>query len=176
MSDAVEKQIEGQKEVQEENKRGNLHAAQIQGQGVHGQGSRADVMETAVKTDLEGPRGLNNLNARDFPLANLDSEDVQESRWNFEIYRLFYQMNRPHPGSAAIGPYRVWASHGGEEPIFPLDMNEFNQSEQFTFGSYTRATRGHQMAQQETSAKQITESFLHDIEDKAGGLSDKLNR
>jgi hypothetical protein len=168
VSDAVERQVEGQKEVQEQATHGNVHAAQVQGAAQQHE-SRADLIETTVKTDLEGPQGLENINARDFPLANLDDADVQEARWNFEIYRLFDEMRLPHPGSAAIGPYRVWASHGEEEPVFPPGMDEFNASEQFTFGSYTRATRGHQMAQQETSAKQIQESRLLDIEDAPKG-------
>lgn len=172
MSDAVEKQVEGQKEVQEEAVRGNVHAAQVQAGQQNG--SQADLIETTVQTDLDGPDGLSNLKARDFPLGNLDDADVQEARWNFEIYRLFYEMEHPHPASAAIGPYRVWASHGQEEPIYPVDMEEFNDSEQYTFGSYTRATRGHQMAQQETSAKQIQESRLLDIDEGSESLRDKL--
>lgn len=172
-NDAVEKQVEGQKEVKEQETEGNLHATNIHN-GMQGE-SRADLIEEAVKTDLQGPQGLENLQSRDFPLANLDDKDVQESRWMFEIYGLFHRMSRPHAGSAAIGPYRVWASHGEAEPMFPVDMDQFNQAEQYTFGNYTRATRGHQMAQQETAVTSIQESWLHSFDDE-GDIRDKLNR
>lgn len=167
--------MEGQKEIQEEANKGNIHAAALQQAGQQ-QESRADLIETAVRSDLTGPRGLTNMGARDFPLANLDDADIQESRWLFEIYRLFHQMSRPHPDSAAVGPYRVWASHGQEEPLYPLDMEEYNRSEQYTFGSYTRATRGHQMAQQETANKSIQESWMHNPDDGDKGPLERVQR
>lgn len=172
--DAVETQVEGQKEVQDKATEGQLHAQNLQGQ--QSQDSRADLIQEVVQSDLDGTAGLQNLNARDFPLANLDDADVQEVRWMFEIYGHFDKIARPHRGSGMIGPFRVWASHGEADPAFPPDMAELNASDQYVLGNYTRATRGHQMAQQETTGKSIQESWLHDYDESASNIRDKLDR
>lgn len=136
---------------------------------------RARLIETVLDSDLEASDGaLDNLNAKDFPLGNYDDEEVDttEFKWMSEILDLFVKARYPHPGSGLQGLSRAWAAQDTSERRQALGLDEFAQDEAFKMGTYSRAKRGEGMAQQETSAKQVTETHAvrDDSSSSNGGL------
>lgn len=147
----------------EEAVEGAVHAQALKEQF---QDTQASLLNTAVETELQtDSRGLKNLAAKDFPLANFDAADRTEGRWLPELYMLMDRIRYPHPMSAAVGPMRVWASGGEEDPLFPKSSENVIEDEEFTWGSYSRVTRGEGMKQQETVGKSIKESVLRRAEE-----------
>lgn len=147
----------------EEAVEGTIHAEALR--GMHEDG-RASLLRESVETELQtDSRGLRNLSAKDFPLANFDGGDRQEGRWLPELYMLMDRIRYPHPMSAAIGPMRVWASGGDQEALMPKDSVHAIEDEEFVWGAYSRVTRGEGMKQQETIGKSISESVLRKADD-----------
>lgn len=121
---------------------------------------QARLLETVIESDLEsGDPGLQNLKARDFPLANYDEdEDSVEYKWVQEILNLFSKARYPHPRSGLQGLSRAWATGDPANRLRSLGLDEYANDEAYLLGTFSRATRGEAGFQQETSAKQVTES------------------
>lgn len=121
---------------------------------------RARLLETVIESDLDSTdAALANLRAKDFPLSNFDEEtDTVEFKWMQEILDMFVKARYPHPGSGLQGLSRAWAASDSSDRRESLGLDEFAKDESFKLGTYSRAKRGEGMAQQETSAKQVTET------------------
>lgn len=136
----------------------------------HGQ---SRVLETVLESELEtDDEGLSNLNAQDFALSNYDEGvDTIEFKWVQEILNLFSKARYPHARSGLQGLSRAWAAGDTSDRLEALGPAELTQDESYLLGSYSRAKRGEEMAQQETSAKQVTESHAirEDGESSGGG-------
>jgi len=136
---------------------------------------RARLLETVIESDLDASDdALMNLSAKDFPLGNYDDEEVDttEFKWMSEILDMFIKARYPHPGSGLQGLSRAWAAQDPSERRQPLALDEFAKDESYKMGVYSRAKRGEDMAQQETSAKQVTET--HAVRDDNGSSSGGL--
>ena len=129
---------------------------------------RARLLETVIESELDATDGaLSNLRAKDFPLSNFDEEvDTVEFKWMQEILDMFVKARYPHPGSGLQGLARAWAAGDTSERRQALGLDELAKDESFKLGTYSRAKRGEGMAQQETSAKQVTET--HAVRENAG--------
>jgi hypothetical protein len=145
-----------------------LHQAGLQQAG-QGPGDRARVLDTVLESELEtGDEALLNLRAKDFPLSNFEEEvDTVEFKWLAEILDMFSKARYPHPGSGLQGLARAWATGDTGNRRQALDLDEMAKDEAFKLGAFSRAKRGEDMAQQETSAKQVTET--HAVSDNGGG-------
>lgn len=132
---------------------------------------RARLLEATVESELEATSdGLDNLKAKDFPLANYDDEaDVHEFKWLQEIILEFQRAKHPHPDSVLQGPIREWAFDDPTASLEALDMDEFIQDETYFMGTFSRATRGEDGFQQETNAKQVRESYAVNEGNDGGG-------
>lgn len=149
-----------------------LHKAGMQGLSrAPDRKERARILETVIESELESTDGsLSNLRAKDFPLANYDETgDTTEFKWMAEILDIFSKARYPHPESGLQGLSRAWAAGDSRERRQALTLDEFAKDEAFKLGTYSRAKRGEDMAQQETSAKQVTET--HAV--REGGGSSK---
>lgn len=126
---------------------------------------QARLIDKVVESELETQDpGLENLNAKDFPLSNFDEEiDTTEFKWVQEILAMFSKARYPYPESGLQGLARAWATGNPADRLNALEVDEYAQDEAYLLGTYSRAKRGEDMAQQETSAKQVTES--HAIRD-----------
>lgn len=144
-----------------------LHQAGLQRHGV-GPGDRARLLDTVIESDLETTdEALANLRAKDFPLSNFDEEvDTTEFKWVQEILDMFVKARYPHPESGLQGLSRAWATGDTSDRRQAIDLDEFAKDEAYKLGTYSRAKRGEGMAQQETSAKQVTET--HAVSDNRG--------
>jgi len=151
-----------------------LHRANL-GQPERTPQDRARLLDTVIESDLEtSDDALANLRAKDFPLSNFDEEtDTVEFKWMQEILDLFTKARHPHPGSGLQGLAREWATGERGDRKRALGLDEYAKDESYKLGTYSRAVRGEDMAQQETSAKQVTET--HAVRDdnsssRGGGL------
>lgn len=146
-----------------------LHEANAR-QARHGPtpADQARLLDKVVESDLEtDDAGLDNLRAKDFPLSNYDEEaDTTEFKWLQEILNIFSKARHPHPRSCLQGLSRAWAAGDPGDRLQALGLDEFARDEAYLMGTYSRAKRGEEMAQQETSAKQVTES--HAIREDSG--------
>lgn len=136
---------------------------------------QARLIDKVVESELEtNDRALENLRAKDFPLSNYDEgDDTIEFKWLQDLLNTLSKARYPHPQSCLQGLSRAWAAGDTTNRLQALELDEFAQDEAFLLGTYSRAKRGEDMAQQETSAKQVTES--HAIREngssgKGGGL------
>lgn len=132
---------------------------------------QARLLDKVVESELETTdTGLENLRAKDFPLGNYDDEvDTFEFKWFQEILNIFSKARHPHPRSGLQGLSRAWAAGDAAERLQALNLAEYSRDEAYLLGTYSRATRGEDMAQQETAAKQVTES--HAIREGGGSSS-----
>lgn len=132
---------------------------------------RARLLETVIESELDvTDDSLSNLRAKDFPLSNFEEEiDTTEFKWIQEILDMFVKARRPHPGSGLQGLSRAWAAGDAHERTESLDLDQFAKDESFKLGTFSRAKRGEGMAQQETSAKQVTET--HAVRENGGSSS-----
>lgn len=134
---------------------------------------QAHLIDNVVESELTtGDKGLENLAAKDFPLSNYDDEvDTVEFKWIQEILNLFSKARHPHAGSCLQGLARAWAVGDSDARLEALEPDEVARDEAYLMGTYSRATRGEGMAQQETSAKQVQESHAirHDSGSSGGG-------
>jgi hypothetical protein len=139
---------------------------------------RANLLESKVKSELEEPsRGLlHNLSARDLPLANFSGEDVHEQKWLQEILLEYHQAMHPHSESVLQGTLREWAFDDPAESYEALDGAERIESETYSWGAYSRATRAEGGFEQENNSKQMTESIARspDREKSSGGILGRL--
>lgn len=121
---------------------------------------QARLLDKVVESELETKDpGLGNLRAKDFPLGNYEEEiDTVEFKWLQEIINIFSKARYPHPRSGLQGLSRAWASGDSSDRLEALGPEELAQDEAYMLGTFSRAKRGEDMAQQETSAKQVTES------------------
>lgn len=154
-----------------------LHRANAD-QARHGQDpeGQARLLDKVVESELEtDDDGLTNLRAKDFPLSNYDEEaDATEFKWVQEILQIFSKARHPHPQSGLQGLARAWATGDTANRLEALALDELARDEAYLLGTYSRAKRGEEMAQQETSAKQVTESHAikesGDSSSSGGGL------
>lgn len=124
-------------------------------------GDRARLIDTVIESELDASDdALLNLRAKDFPLSNFDDEEIDttEFKWMSEILDMFVKARHPHPGSGLQGLSRAWATQDGSDRLEALGLDEFAKDESFKMGTYSRAKRGEDMAQQETSAKSVQET------------------
>ena len=145
-----------------------LHEAnQRQAQNGPSPADQARLLDKVVDSELEtADTGLKNLRAKDFPLSNYDEEvDTVEFKWKQEIIDIFSKSRYPHSESGLQGLSRAWATGDSANRLQALDLDEFAADEAYLMGTYSRAKRGEGGMQQETSAKQVTES--HAIRDDA---------
>lgn len=121
---------------------------------------QARLLDKVTESELEtSDVGLENLKAKDFPLSNYDEgDDTIEFKWLQEILNIFSKARHPHPRSGLQGLARAWASGDPGDRLEALGLDELARDEAYLLGTYSRAKRGEGMAQQETSAKQVTES------------------
>lgn len=150
-----------------------LHQAGLSKRGRDPQ-DRARLIDTVIESELEvSDDALANLRAKDFPLSNFDEEiDTVEFKWMQEILDMFNKAEYPHPGSGLQGLSRAWAAGDAAERNQALGLDEYVKDEAFKLGTFSRAKRGEDMAQQETSAKQVTETHAvrEDGNSSSGGL------
>lgn len=139
---------------------------------------RARLIDTVIESELEvSDDALSNLRAKDFPLSNFDEEiDTVEFKWMQEILDMFAKAQYPHPGSGLQGLSRAWAAGDSAAREQSLALDEFAMDEAFKLGTFSRAKRGEDMAQQETSAKQVTETHAvrEDTGSSSGGILGRL--
>lgn len=150
-----------QQEAMEHDELMALHQANArQAQQGPSPADQARLIDKVVDSELEtNDPGLSNLRAKDFPLSNYDEEvDTVEFKWLQEILNIFSKARHPHPRSGLQGLSRAWAAGDSSNRLESLSPEEFAQDEAYMLGTYSRAKRGEGMAQQETSAKQVTES------------------
>lgn len=121
---------------------------------------QARLIDKVTESDLEtGDAGLENLKAKDFTLANYDGEvDTHEFKFLQEIQNVFSKARYPHPKSGLTGLSRAWAAGDSSARLEPMALDEYARDESYLMGTFSRATRGEGMKQQETAAKQVTES------------------
>lgn len=168
---ASEQQQAGEPTDYNERVRGAIHQRQIQGMQGQQPQDRARLLELAVDTDLESPSSaLDNLAAKDFPLANYDElADSFEVKGIQEILSLLDEARHPHPDSVLQGPVREFAFDDENESLRARTPEEGIKNESFLLGTYSRFTRGEDGFQQETSAKQTRESITVDEGDESSG-------
>lgn len=151
--------------------KGAIHQRQIQGMQGQQPGDRARLLEVTVDSELEGASdALANLNAKDFPLANYDElADAFEFKGIQEILSVLDEARHPHPDSVLQGAVREWAFDDQNESLEARSPEETIMNESYLLGTYSRATRGEEGFQQETSAKQTRESITVDEDTSSGG-------
>lgn len=149
-----------------------LHEAnERQARSGPGPGDQARLLETVIKSDLEtDDAGLVNLVARDFPLSNYEEGvDTVEFKWLQEILNVISKARRPHSRSGLQGLSRAWAAGDTADRLEALGLDEMARDEAYMLGTFSRATRGEGMAQQENAAKQVTESHAIREDGSSGG-------
>lgn len=136
---------------------------------------RSRFVETVLESELEASDdSLANLNAKDFPLAKFDDEEIDttEFKWMAEILDMVVKARYPHPGSCLQGLTRAWAAQDSSERRQALGLDEFAQDESFKLGAFSRAKRGEGGFQQDTASKSVNET--HAVRDSnsssSGGL------
>jgi hypothetical protein len=142
-----------------------LHRENLRGERPN-QLAGAYYISEVVDSELEASSdSLDNLSAKDFPLANFDGEgvDTTEFKWLAEIYLLFDRAQYPHPRSGLVGVARQWAFDDTARAEEHLGLDEVIMDETFAMGAYSRAKRGEGMAQQE-SANKVTEERRSEID------------
>lgn len=154
-----------------------LHQAGLQHVNHQSQRDRQRLLDTVVESELEATDGsLDNLRAKDFPLSNFSDEDTIEFKWMQEILDIYNKARYPHPDSGLQGLARAVAAGDPNERKQALGLDELAQDEAYKMGAYSRAKRGEDGFQQETSAKQVTET--HAVRDNAssggGGILGRL--
>lgn len=151
--------------------RAAIHQKNIQGLQGEQPGDRARLLEVTVDSELEAPTdALRNLRAKDFPLANYDElADSFEVKGIQEILAVLDEARHPHPESVLQGAVREWAFDDQTESLEARTPKEAIKNESFLLGTYSRATRGEDGFQQETSAKQTRESITVDEGDDTSG-------
>lgn len=151
-----------------------LHQGNLGGIQERTDDERASLIEATVETELEEPsrKLLQNLAAKDIPLANFSEEDVHEMKWFQEIVAEKWRAAHPHPESVLQGTLREWAFDDPTESLEALDTSEHIQGETFKWGTYSRATRAEEGFQQETNSKQVRETVARspDRKESSGGL------
>jgi len=154
---------QSREEAMEEQRKQRVHERNIAGMPEQ-DGDRARLLEVTVDSDLDAPNeALANLRAKDFPLANYDElADSWEFKGMQEILALLAEVRHPHPESVLQGAVREWAFDEPGEALEARDPEDFIENEAFLLGTYSRATRGEEGFQQETSAKQTRESITVD--------------
>lgn len=174
-------QANGQERDPEEAQRaavkGAIHREQIKRMGASKQDDRARLLEVTVDSELEPPNeSLQNLRAKDFPLANYDElADTFELKGIQEILSLFDEVRHPHPESVLQGAVREWAFGERGENLSARDPQDLIVNESYLLGTYSRATRGEEGMQQEMSAKQTRESItVDDTSSSSGRLRSKI--
>jgi len=167
-------QQNGQREAMKHDTSMQLHQANQQ-QALRGPSpeGQARLLDKMVDSELESTdESLSNLRAKDFPLSNYDDEgvDTTEFKWMQEIMHILSKARHPHPGSGLQGLSRAWAMNDTSERRQALGLDEVASDEAYLLGTFSRAKRGEDMAQQETSAKQVTESrAIHEEGGSSGG-------
>lgn len=135
---------------------------------------QASLVETTVESELAEPAGgeMENLRAKDLPLAKFEQEDKIEQKWLQEIVWEMKRASYPHPKSVLQGTLREWAFDDPTESAEALDPEEYIKGETYQWGTYSRATRAEDGFQQEINSKQISESVTRspDRESSSGGL------
>lgn len=151
--------------------RAAIHQQNIRGMQHDEPDDRARLLEVTVDSELEAPSSsLMNLRAKDFPLANYDElADSFEFKGLQEIVALLDEARHPHPDSVLQGAVREWAFDQPGEALEARGPEETIVGETFLLGTYSRATRGEDGFQQETSAKQTKESITVDEGENGGG-------
>lgn len=148
-----------------------LHKASLQGNSRGGMSSReqARILDTVIESELQATdAALSNLRAKDFPLSNYDDDtDTVEFKWMQEILDAFSKARYPHPQSGLQGLARAWATGDSGDRRRALELDEFAIDESYKMGTYSRAKRGEDMAQQETTGKMVSEART--ISDNEGG-------
>lgn len=170
-----------QEEVLSHNEAMLLHEANTKRRSDPDRVGQARVLETVLESDLEtSDDGITNLNARDFALSNYDPEtDTTEFKWLQEILNIFSKARYPHPRSGLTGLSRAWAAGDAGDRLQPLGLDELARDEAYLMGTFSRAKRGENMKQQETSAKQVQET--HAISDRnsssgGGGIRGRIRK
>lgn len=164
----------GQREAMQHDAEMQLHQAN-QKQALRGPNpaEQGRLLDKMVESELESTSdALSNLRAKDFPLGNYDEEgiDTTEFKWMQEIMQILSKARHPHPGSGLQGLSRAWAMNESTERLHSLGLDEVATDEAYLLGTFSRAKRGEDMAQQETSAKQVTESrAIHEDSGSSGG-------
>lgn len=158
-----------------------LHRENLRGERPN-QLAGAYYINTVVESELDASSdSLDNLSAKDFPLANFDEKEIDttEFKWLQEIFKLFDRAQYPHPRSCLTGVARQWAFDDPARAEEHLGVDEVIRDETFTLGTYSRAKRGEGMAQQE-SANKVTEERKSEIEggesSGKGGIRGWLSR
>lgn len=157
MSKQQEKQ---QQALMEHEEAMQLHKANLQGSHRKENGDRARLLDTVIESELEvTDSALSNLRAKDFPLSNFDERaDTVEFKWMQEILDIFAKARYPHPESGLQGLARAWATGEMRNRKHALELDEFAKDESYKMGTFSRAKRGEEGFQQETNAKQVTET------------------
>jgi hypothetical protein len=164
----------GAGEMREHDEVMQLHQAnQAQAQHAQSPAEQARLLDTMIESELDvSDDALANLRAKDFPLGNYDDEgvDTTEFKWIQEITRLLARARYPHPDSGLQGLSRAWATGDQSNRKEALGLHDLAKDEAYMLGTFSRAKRGEDMAQQETSAKQVTESHaIRESDDSGGG-------
>lgn len=131
---------------------------------------KARFLDTVLGSELESTDGaLGNLSAKDFTLANYKEEvDSHEFKLVQEIVNIFSKARYPHSRSGLQGLARAWAAGDSGERLRAIGLDEAARDESFLLGTFSRATRGEGMAQQESAGKTITESHAYNDREGAG--------
>lgn len=170
--------LEEQKELKQEQRRLHTHSTNLQRMDGQDPADRARLLEITTESELQSPtEAMQNLNAKDFPLANYDEEaDSWEFKGMAEILDLLDEVRFPHKDSVLQGAVREWAYDDPNASLEAKNPNEYIVGESFKLGTYSRATRGEEGFQQETSAKQTRESISVDegVSGSRGGLRSKI--
>lgn len=170
----MNRQQNGRQEAREHDEVMELHRAnQQRAQQGRDPADQARLIDKMIDSELDVPISeLDNLSAKDFPLGNYDDDgvDTTEFKWMQEIMVLFVRGPHPHPGSGLQGLSRAWATGESNNRKEALSLSEQAEIESYILGTFSRAKRGEDMAQQETSAKQVHESHaIREDSSSSGG-------
>ena len=154
-----------------------LHQANLQGSNPPSKQERARLLDKVVESEVEASGAsedaLSNFRAKDFPLSNYDEEsDTTEFKWMQEILDIFAKARHPHPGSGLHGLARAWATGDPGNRLRPLGLGEMANDEAYKLATFSRAKRGEGGFQQETNAKQVSETHAvrENESSSSGGL------
>lgn len=142
------------------------------------------LIDKVVESELEHTDGeggaLENLRAQDFPLSfYTEGEGPVEFKWQSEIIDMFDKARYPHPQSGLQGLARAWATGDTSDRKSARELDEIVTDESYKMGTYSRATRGEEGAQQEEFGRQVSEAHTYTDgtgQDGGGGLLSWLRR